>query len=53
MPWISRPGRKRSLGRGLRRWRYDHSQQLLAFWIGAVVIAVTAVAVVMMRAVMP
>ncbi len=50
MPWVSRIDRKRSRGR-LRRWRYDHSQQLVAFWIGAVVVAVVVVLVAMMRAV--
>lgn len=38
MPWIKRPGRKRSggrLSRGLRRWRYDHSEGVISFCIGA------------------
>ncbi|HKR88082.1 MAG TPA: hypothetical protein VJS38_07885 [Phenylobacterium sp.] len=52
MPWVSRPA-KRSRGRlrtGLRRWRYDHSQGVIAFWIGAVVVAVAVVIIAMMRA---
>jgi hypothetical protein len=52
MPWISRPSRRAQtrLREGLRRWRYDNSQRLTAFWIGvAVVIAagLTAAAVLM------
>lgn len=50
MPWVSRPGRKRSRGR-LRRWRYDHSQDLISFWIGAVVVAVAIIVIAMMRVV--
>jgi hypothetical protein len=47
MPWINRPGRKRSggrLNRGLRRWRYDHSQGVISFWIGAGVVAIAVLA---------
>lgn len=56
MPWVSRPDRKRSRGRlrmDLRRWRYDHSQGVVAFWIGAVVVAVAIVVIAMMRVVVP
>jgi hypothetical protein len=39
MPWISRPSQRaqRRLRNGLRRWRYDNSQRLVAFWIGVAV----------------
>jgi hypothetical protein len=54
MPWISRSDRKRSRGRlrGLRRWRYDHSQDVTAFWIGLGVVAAAIVVLAMMRAAM-
>ena len=54
MPWVGRQEHKhprRRLRAGLRRWRYDHDQGLISFWIGAVVIGVAAVLIVMMRAV--
>ncbi len=43
MPWTSRPRRSSAarLRHGLRRWRYDHSQELLALGIGAGVVAAT------------
>ena len=49
MPWVQRPGRKRSggrLSRGLRRWLYDHSEGMLSFWIGAGVVVVAIIAVI-------
>jgi hypothetical protein len=52
MPWVSRSERKRSRGR-LRRWRYDHSQDLTSFWIGAAVVAFAVIVIAMMRAVAP
>jgi hypothetical protein len=51
MPWTSRPQSKRSgrrLRRGLRRWRYDNSEGMISFWIGALVVAVGAVAAVVL-----
>lgn len=52
MPWVSRPGRKDSRRR-LRRWRYDHSQGMAAFWIGAAVVGAAAVLVAAARIVTP
>lgn len=49
MPWINRPRRKRSsqrMRRGLRRWLYDHSEGMVAFWIGAGVVLAAALAVI-------
>lgn len=43
MPWISRPSR-----RWLRRWRYDHSEGVISFWIGAVIVVVVALAVIVL-----
>lgn len=52
MPWVSRPSRRAPtrLRGNLRRWRYDNSERLTAFWIGvAVVVAagLTAAAVLL------
>jgi len=52
MPWISRPSRRahRRLSKGLRRWRYDNSERLVAFSIGVTVVVVaglTAAALLM------
>lgn len=43
MPWTVRPARQSSarLRHGFRRWRYDHSQQLVALGIGAGVVVLT------------
>lgn len=49
MPWVSRSGRRRSRGR-LRRWRYDHSQDLTSFWIGAGVVVFAIFVIALMRA---
>jgi hypothetical protein len=38
MPWTSRP--RHTAGDRLRRWRYDHSHDLRAFWIGASIVTV-------------
>ena len=50
MPWTSRrksPGAR--LRGDLRRWRYDHSESLRAFWIGAAVVVATLVALAAMK----
>ena len=52
MPWVNRPGRRRSIGhlrQGLRRWYFDHSQGLTSFWIGVGVVAVAAVVIVALK----
>lgn len=51
MPWTSRPSRRSGarLRHDLRRWRYDHSEDLRAFWIGAIVVAATCVSLLAMK----
>jgi hypothetical protein len=51
MPWMQRPRRRSPvarLRRWGRRWRYDHSEDLRAFWIGAAVVAATVLALAAM-----
>ena len=48
MPWTSRPSRKPAAR--LRRWRYDHSHDLRALWIGAAVVMTALMAIVGVRA---
>jgi hypothetical protein len=53
MPWASRPNRKDAgarLRRGLRRWRYDHSEGLRSFWIGAAIVGAALAVVTALRA---
>ena len=52
MPWTSRPSRKPGarLRQDLRRWRYDHSHDLRAVWIGAGVVGLTLLAIAALRA---
>lgn len=50
MPWIARQSRgKDARLRGLRRWRYDHSEQLLSLGIGASVVAATVVVLMLLK----
>ncbi len=53
MPWTRSFSRKRRprtrLRRGLRRWRYDHSEHLRSFWIGAAVVTTALVVVAAAR----
>jgi|GEM_PF-3331851 hypothetical protein len=50
MPWIARPrGRKPARAAKLRRWRYDNSQGVVSFWIGAVIVGIAAIAAAMLR----
>jgi hypothetical protein len=48
MPWTSRP-RSRDPGARLRRWRYDNSESLRAFIIGAAIIAATLLGLAVLR----
>lgn len=51
MPWTSRRRHtpRARLRRGLRRWRYDHSEDLRAFWIGAGVVAATLAVLLVLK----
>jgi hypothetical protein len=52
MPWTRHSRKRRPLTRlrhNLRRWRYDHSEGLRSFWIGAVVVGATLLAVAAMQ----
>jgi hypothetical protein len=52
MPWTSRPDRKGAgdrLRRGMRRWRYDHSESLRSFWIGAAIVGAALAIVTALR----
>jgi hypothetical protein len=51
MPWTSRPRRNPAarVRHGVRRWRYDHSEDLRAFWIGACVVMATIAALAALR----
>jgi hypothetical protein len=53
MPWKRRVSRERRplarLRRDLRRWRYDNSEGLRSFWIGAAVATATLVALAALR----
>ena len=50
MPWITRPrGRRPAHSVKLRRWRYDNSQGVVSFWIGAAIVGVAAIGAAVLR----